>query len=435
VLSVGLLSGLLTAEAAAATSLPPRQALLQAQRRTHELGKHASTSSVHSVAADALRELRGATARALWISPDESDAPAYGARIFTHSVNAVKDLQRLPRSKGAIRLILGADRGLAEGVITQARTGKAAHSLGAGGREAASGRLVAAARSYAKAWAQAFVTLTRLVTMKVTHVPAADLSAAAEEALGSPQIGLAGPMFVQNQPPLTRGGKPELFFAGSEGCPFCGIERWGMIVALSQFGKFSKLHLIQSDTTDPLADQTFTFFESSYKSRYIAFVPVEVWSNVRHKFKFKPLQSLSAGEQALLKRFDPPAQTPFIDVANRFIKVDSTTQPPLIAGMSWTQIADSLSDPSSASAQAIAGTAEVLTAEVCQVTGGNPQSVCSTPVVHQYEAALPLLNGQGGGCPGGTAGPAITRRKGAEPATVRSARSRTPRAQAARCHT
>ena len=40
-----------------------------------------------------------------------------------------------------------------------------------------------------------------------------------------------------------------------------------------------------------------------------------------------------------------------------------------------------------------------MTAEVCETTNGKPAAVCSSPVVAQYEAALPLLNGHGGGCP------------------------------------
>ena len=111
------------------------------------------------------------------------------------------------------------------------------------------------------------------------------------------------------------------------------------------------------------------------------------------------MQSLTPSQRALFDTFDPPRQTPFIDVGNRFIGIGSTVQPGLLGGMSWTQIAASLTHPTSAGAQAIAGEAEVLTAELCEATNGNPGSVCSAPVVTQYETALPLLTGPGGGCP------------------------------------
>src|SRR6185437_7488829 len=112
-----------------------------------------------------------------------------------------------------------------------------------------------------------------------------------------------------------------------------------------------------------------------------------------------PLQSLTHPESLLLQRFDPAVETPFIDIANRFITDRSTVSPKLIALKSLTQIAVALNDSSNVSTQAIAGEAEVMTAEVCEATGGNPQSVCSSTVVKQYEAALPTLTGRGGSCP------------------------------------
>jgi uncharacterized protein DUF929 len=260
------------------------------------------------------------------------------------------------------------------------------------------------------------------VAAKVTSVPPGSVAAAAEEALGSRKIGLAGPIVPRKPQPLTLAGKPELFFGGAEGCPFCGVQRWGMIVALSQFGTFSNLHLMQSETTDTPVVRTFTFLGSSYQSPYLSFVPVEILSNVRRGENFLHLQPLTSAQRSLLTRFDPQGQTPFIDVAGRFIQVDSTVQPELIGGMSWTKIASTLTDPTSVPAQTIAGEAEVLTAELCLATGGSPASVCSSTVVHDYEAALPRLNGRGGGCPTTATDTAGRRQR------------RPPVAQITRCH-
>jgi hypothetical protein len=257
-------------------------------------------------------------------------------------------------------------------------------------------------------------------------VPSSALAAAAQEALGSKKIALAGPMIEHGQQPLTLAGKPELFFAGSEACPFCAVQRWGMIVALSQFGTFSNLHLMQSTPAEPPEVRSFTFFGSSYRSPYISFVPVEAISNIPKGFGFEPLQRLTHSQNALLNSFDPPAQVPFIDVANRFTRVDSTVQPGLVGGLSWTQIASSLKHPTSIPAQAIAGQAEVLTAELCEATNGNPRSVCSAPVVNQYEAALPLLNGKGGGCP-------TSQTTAARSPKTRGRRGGNPVAKPARC--
>ncbi|MGH2892933.1 MAG: DUF929 family protein, partial [Solirubrobacteraceae bacterium] len=301
---------------------------------------------------------------------------------------------------------------------------KARRALAAGGRDAAAHRVVSAARSYQQAWSDAFGALTQLVAAQATGVPSSALAVAAEEALGSRKIGLAGPTIQHAPATLTLAGKPELLFIGAEGCPFCAVQRWGMIVALSQFGTFSNLHLMQSVTTDRPAIRTFTFFDSSYQSRYLSFEPVEALSNVRRGMRFAPLQRPSHSQNALLSRFDRAGQTPFIDVAGRFTRVDSTVRPGLLKGKSWAQIASSLRRPTSIPAQAIGGEAEVLTAELCEATNGNPQSVCSARVVAKYEAALPLLDGKGGGCPG-TAAATRSRRWQAS----------SPPAQVARCRT
>ena len=42
---------------------------------------------------------------------------------------------------------------------------------------------------------------------------------------------------------LTSDSKPEFLYIGAGYCPYCGAERWAIIVALSRFGSFSKLKL------------------------------------------------------------------------------------------------------------------------------------------------------------------------------------------------
>ena len=392
--------------ATAAAAPAPRDALRQALRQVHALAPQASASATPASAAVAA--LARATAPGLWINAREADAPPYGRNVFTASAAAVTNLQRvagLPARTTAVELILAADRDLAADAIAEGHGGSAAllatarKALSAGNRQASVGKLPAAVDSYAKAWQSASGVLARLVAGEVTSVPAGALAAAAEQALSGTRFGMSGPRIEQPPTLLMAGGKPEVFYAGSEACPFCGVQRWGMIVALSQFGTFSNLRLMQSVPMTPPQVRTFTFFGSGYQSPYVSFVPVEVWSNVPKPPGLAPLQSLTHRESTLLDRFDPPRETPFIDVANRFITDSSTVDPQLIARKSWTQLAGGLTDPSNVSTQAIAGEAEVLTAELCEATGGNPQSVCSSPVVQQYETALPTLTGKGGSCP------------------------------------
>src|SRR5207237_546429 len=83
-------------------------------------------------------------------------------------------------------------------------------------------------------------------------------------------------------PPLLTGpnGKPEVFFYGAEWCPLCAAERWSIITALSRFGTFHNLKEIASSSTDSYPNtSTFTFYQSSYTSSYIDFVPVDKWYN------------------------------------------------------------------------------------------------------------------------------------------------------------
>ena len=252
---------------------------------------------------------------------------------------------------------------------------------------------------YTTAWKDAFKALTQRVTKAVTSVPSSAIDAAATNALGSKQIGLAGPAILSNQPALTLNGKPALLYIGSEGCPYCGMQRWGLIVALSRFGKFSNLHLMQSLTTERPEVRTFTFFGSRYSSPYVSFVPVEAFSNIPTSNGFARLQTLSAAESDLFATYDQQGTFPFVDVGNAYTSWYSTVLPDKLAGMNWTQILGSLSHPDSVAAQAVAGEAEVLTAELCSVTGGRPQSVCAAPLVAQYLQGLPSMDGKGGGCP------------------------------------
>jgi Domain of unknown function (DUF929) len=433
-LGIVMLCALLFGSAEAAAAFAPRDALRQALRDVHALAQPAGARPA-TAAASALGR---ATVAGLWIDAHEADAPPYGRNVFTASAQAIEALARVsaPDARTAVNLIVAADRRLAQGTIDEAHGGtasllaRARRAVSAGDRQAHAGKLAAAIDSYAKAWQSAYVALAHLVADKVTHVPSGVLAAAAEKALSATRFGMAAPRIEQSRPPLTSAGKPEFFYAGSEACPFCGVQRWGMVVALSQFGTFSNLHLMQSVASKPARVRTFTFFGSSYRSPYISFVPVEVWSNVPKPPGLARLQTLTQPESALLHKFDPAVETPFIDIANRFITDRSTVSPELIAHKSWTQIAGALTDSSNVSTQAIAGEAEVMTAEVCEATGGNPQSVCSSTAVQQYEAALPTLTGRGGSCPAppSPGGPPPARdAKGSRPAGP------DPVATAARC--
>jgi hypothetical protein len=104
-----------------------------------------------------------------------------------------------------------------------------------------------------------------------------------------------------------------------------------------------------------------------------------------------PLQSPTAQEQQLLSTFNPPG-IPFIDIANKFTVTTPGYSPQVLQGMGWDGIASVLSDPNSPVSQGIVGTANYLTAAICEVTNQRPSSVCTAAPIPQLERSL---NGTG----------------------------------------
>jgi Domain of unknown function (DUF929) len=217
----------------------------------------------------------------------------------------------------------------------------------------------------------------------VTSVPASVL-----DTVGGGDLAADG-MTKVNGTPLTSDGKPELLYIGANFCPYCAAERWAMIIALSRFGTFSGLSTTHSSTTDVDPDTpTFTFYGSSYTSKYLSFVPVEETTNYRQgnsastSVPYVTLQTPTAAEQSLLTQYDPSSGIPFIDIGNKYVEVSNLAPygPQDLTGLSWTQIAAALRDPSSAIAQGIDASANYLTAGICEMTGNQPASACTSAV-------------------------------------------------------
>ena len=152
---------------------------------------------------------------------------------------------------------------------------------------------------------------------------------------------------------------------------------------------FSNLHLSQSAVTAHPLVRGFTFHGSHYESPYVSFVPVELSGGVPSPGGgYARLQQLSSAQKSLENALDPHSTLPFLDVANRAAVVGSPAPPSVASGLLWRQLALSLLGPTTPASQAIAGTAEALTAEICQATGGNPTAVCGSAVVKDYQTAL-----------------------------------------------
>jgi hypothetical protein len=199
--------------------------------------------------------------------------------------------------------------------------------------------------------------------------------------------GLSLPTAVNGRP-LTSGGKPEVLYVGTEYCPYCVAESWPLIVALSRFGEFSGLRTSRSPHFEDVPPTDgWTFYGSSYTSRYLAFVPIETYSNVLVKptddpgraKSYRKLQPLTAAEQAAMSQYDSPRQTPFIDFGGTATEIGSDIAPTVLAGLTWSQIAADLRHPATTAGGAILFSVGVLTSELCQLTDDRPAAACRAP--------------------------------------------------------
>jgi Domain of unknown function (DUF929) len=180
---------------------------------------------------------------------------------------------------------------------------------------------------------------------------------------------------------------------GAEFCPYCAAERWSMVMWLSRFGTFKNLHEIESSSTDIDADtHTFTFYKSTYTSQYIDFNSNEVEDR-----NSAPLQTMSAATTKIVDDWDKTPYTaeagqfPFIDIGGVWTLLTTSYDPAVLAGLSWNQIGNDLSDPTSQVAKDIIGNANILTAATCIATGDTPSSVCSSSTIQQIETGLKTI--------------------------------------------
>ena len=186
-------------------------------------------------------------------------------------------------------------------------------------------------------------------------------------------------------------GKPEVFFYGAEWCPLCAAERWSIIAALSRFGTFHNLKEIASSSTDSYPNtSTFTFYQSSYTSSNIDFVPVENADTRRIT-----LQTPTASEQQILNQYNVTGY-PFMDIGNRYLITAASYDPAVLRTnpndpssdpLTQQQIANQLSTENTISKNVL-GVANYLTAAICKTTNGQPGNVCNSAPIPSIEQSL-----------------------------------------------
>ena len=230
------------------------------------------------------------------------------------------------------------------------------------------------------------------VVADVTGVPATTL-----DTVGVPAGVTAPTALPSGTPSIEADGKPLVLYVGAEYCPFCAAERWPVVVALSRFGTFSNLGQTESAGVPEAYPRTPTlsFHGASYTSPLVAFQGVETATNQLGLSGYGPLDALTPEQQQLFATYDVPPYVssahaiPFVLIGNRYVFNGSQFIPTVLRGLTAQQIAASLKDPASEVAKAVDGSANLLTAAICNVTGGRPADVCTSPAVTAAAAKLP----------------------------------------------
>jgi len=191
------------------------------------------------------------------------------------------------------------------------------------------------------------------------------------------------------------GGAPQpvVFFYGAEFAPYAAVERWPLIMALSRFGTFDQLGLMQSSGTTAFANlSTFTFWNASYTSKYLILESVERYSSLNPTGgRYLRLQAPDARQAAAIAAYGSSPNTfALTDVANRFVLNGSSFAPGVLSGLTQSQIAGNLSTPASPLTQAVVAAANEITAGICAVDGDKPATVCDSKGVLAADVALKI---------------------------------------------
>jgi hypothetical protein len=214
--------------------------------------------------------------------------------------------------------------------------------------------------------------------------------------VSAPSTPLVAPRVLTGQSPLLSRGKPEVLYVGADFCPFCGAERWPLIVALSRFGHFTLLHNMQTASMSVFSSvQTFSFVGAAYASPYLTFTGVELYSDAPNADGvFTRIAKLSPEQSALVARYGGGSSNPasgsypFVDIGNTMVATTAGFSPAVLVGESQSTIAGTLSQDGQPIGQAIDASANYLTAGICRATGDQPRAVCSSKGVRLAAQAL-----------------------------------------------
>jgi hypothetical protein len=127
-----------------------------------------------------------------------------------------------------------------------------------------------------------------------------------------------------------------------------------------------------------------SFLNSGYESDYITFTPI-IADDLQGRTFQKPTKS-----QARALKFSDDG-FPATNIGGLYGTVGSGYGPEYLKGAKLTpqQIANATHDPSSPIAKRIGGLANFFSAAICELTGGQPEDVCTSAGVQAGKQKLP----------------------------------------------
>jgi hypothetical protein len=191
------------------------------------------------------------------------------------------------------------------------------------------------------------------------------------------------------------GGRPlpVVYFYGAEFAPYAAAQRWPLILALSRFGTFSRLGLMQTSTTTAFPNlSTFTFWDVGYTSKWVVLQSVERYSSLNPTgASYLTLQVPDARQASAVSEYAPNSDTfALADVANKYVLSGSGFSPAVLDGLSQDQIAGDLATPAAPLTQAVVTAANEITATICAVDRQKPGAVCQSRGVVEADELLKL---------------------------------------------
>ncbi|GGM98712.1 hypothetical protein GCM10009721_27070 [Terrabacter tumescens] len=192
------------------------------------------------------------------------------------------------------------------------------------------------------------------------------------------------PTKLQGGTALTQDGKPKVLYIGAEYCPFCAMERWALIGALSRFGTFTGVTETTSSSTDVHPNTpTFSFKDAKFTSDVVAFQAIETQDR-----EGKPLQTLDGENLALFQKFNPGGGIPWVTYGGTHATDGATVEANAFEGKTYDQIIAGIQDPTSDIGKTVTPAINMITAQICSQTDGKPANVCTSQGVQSASVLL-----------------------------------------------